>query len=128
MRSQRLQQAEAFESPLTNVALGQRAHPVILAGDLNSPPESLEMKVLQQLCPAIQDTWLAAHKGQESSSGATANTPDNTFGENAQIYLIPFLCQSAKLPSLSRQGHIPGQSKFFFKPLLSQQVFISAQQ
>ncbi|KAK9793185.1 hypothetical protein WJX73_009213 [Symbiochloris irregularis] len=59
---------------------GGTAHPIILAGDLNSPPESLETKLLQQLCPALQDTWLAANQGQESAAGATANTPDNTFG------------------------------------------------
>lgn len=75
----------------------QGQHQVILAGDLNSPPESLEIQLLKQLLPELQDSWLhkpvtapapdlAASKVAQSASqerpvdGATANTADNSFG------------------------------------------------
>ena len=80
----------------------QGRHQVIMAGDLNSPPDSLEVILLQQLLPALLDSWAcanhapptqselqidapAAERPASSPSGATANTADNSFGAPAAL-------------------------------------------
>ena len=48
----------------------------IVAGDLNCPPDSLEMHMFRALLPHLHDCWQELHPHQP---GYTANAADNTF-------------------------------------------------
>ena len=48
----------------------------VVAGDLNCPPDSLEMHIFKALLPELHDCWLEQHPDQP---GYTANAADNTF-------------------------------------------------
>ena len=75
---------------------------VILAGDLNSPPESLEVALLAHLTPSAVDSWERMHPGQP---GHTANHPDNTFSAPHS-----FLVAEAKVAGLQSEVSCwPGQ-------------------
>ncbi|KAK9864124.1 hypothetical protein WJX84_004721 [Apatococcus fuscideae] len=52
------------------------ASAVILAGDLNNPPDSLHMHFMQSLLPDLKDAWVAANPKDE---GPTANHPESSF-------------------------------------------------
>lgn len=64
----------------------------VLAGDLNSPPDSLEVQLIRQLLPHLHDSWGCAQDSPSAvvagpcntagraDAGATANAPSNSFG------------------------------------------------
>lgn len=57
-------------------ARSQGAAGVLLGGDLNAAPDTLEMAVLQALLPRLQDAWAVA---QPLLMGATANALESSF-------------------------------------------------
>ena len=56
-----------------SAAAGSR---VVVAGDLNSPPGSLEMLLLRCLAPCLADPWVEHHP---FDNGWTCNSPRNTW-------------------------------------------------
>ncbi|KAK9868659.1 hypothetical protein WJX84_005275 [Apatococcus fuscideae] len=56
------------------------AHPegvaVVVAGDLNNPPDSLHMCLMQDLLPDLRDSWAVANP---KDPGPTANDSQNTY-------------------------------------------------
>ena len=60
----------------TATAISQGERNVVLGGDLNCVPSSLEVEMLRSLLPELTDAWHQCHPGE---LGATANSPDNTF-------------------------------------------------
>jgi len=60
-------------------ALGSSPHSfVVVAGDLNSTPKSLEMALLRELAPCLADPWEALHP---SDAGWTCNVPTNSWSK-----------------------------------------------
>lgn len=51
----------------------------MLAGDLNSRPESIEMRLLGLLLPGLRDCWQQACS--QALPGFTSNLESNTFRE-----------------------------------------------
>ena len=49
---------------------------VIVTGDLNSSPGTLEMALLRQIAPCLCDAWEQTHQGED---GFTCNVPGNTW-------------------------------------------------
>ena len=49
---------------------------VVVAGDLNNPPGSLEMALLSCLAPCLADPWMDHHP---SDHGWTCDKPGNTW-------------------------------------------------
>lgn len=54
----------------------------LVVGDLNCPPDSLEMHIFQVLLPDLHDCWLQQHPDQP---GYTANAADNTFTKPGKL-------------------------------------------
>ena len=54
----------------------QHAIGSIVAGDLNCPPNSLEIALLKAMLPQLQDCWLALNP---DAPGHTANALTNSF-------------------------------------------------
>ncbi|DBA94300.1 TPA: hypothetical protein ACH3X1_001912 [Trebouxia sp. C0004] len=61
---------------LVQVAQQQGYMGTVIAGDLNCPPDSLEMHIFKALLPDLHDCWLEQHPDQP---GYTSNAADNTF-------------------------------------------------
>ena len=55
---------------------------VILAGDLNNPPDSLHMHFMQRLLPDLRDAWVAANP---QDKGPTANHPESSFSKSSSL-------------------------------------------
>lgn len=73
-------------SPDIGVA-GQKAKGAcLLAGDLNSRPESLEMRLLGRLLGGLRDCW---HQACPSLPGFTSNLDSNTFREVPVALPVP---------------------------------------
>lgn len=49
---------------------------MIVAGDFNCPPDSLEMQMFRALLPHLHDCWQEVHPDQP---GYTSNAAENTF-------------------------------------------------
>lgn len=58
----------------------------ILAGDLNCPPDSLEMCLLRALLPQLHDCWHAVHP---QAAGYTANACSNSFTKPGEHLMHP---------------------------------------
>mmetsp|Transcript_22485 Transcript_22485/g.39883 ORF Transcript_22485/g.39883 Transcript_22485/m.39883 type:complete len:541 (-) Transcript_22485:155-1777(-) len=56
---------------------------IILAGDLNSKPDTLEIELLKSLLPILKDSWSSVHGPNEP--GFTCKAPGNTFDSTRQI-------------------------------------------
>lgn len=54
----------------------------IVAGDLNCPPDSLEMHIFRALLPDLHDCWEQLHPQQP---GFTSNAPDNSFTKPGKL-------------------------------------------
>lgn len=58
---------------------------VVLAGDLNGKPHSLEMQLLLALLPQLHDCWLAANTSAAEEEGFTCDAPGNSFHSYKQV-------------------------------------------
>lgn len=61
----------------------------VVAGDLNCPPDSLEMHIFKALLPDLHDCWLEQHPDQP---GCTANAADNTFTKPGKLVYCSVEC------------------------------------
>ncbi|GLI65104.1 hypothetical protein VaNZ11_008512 [Volvox africanus] len=63
---------------------GSGALGVVLAGDLNSGPETLEHAMLRNLLPQLRDAWLETHGSQGEAWGHTCNAECSSFKPRRQ--------------------------------------------
>ena len=75
-----------MSSVLINLTTGalvmQEGLAVIVAGDLNNPPDSLHMHFMQRLLPDLRDAWVAANPHDR---GPTANHPESSFSKSSSL-------------------------------------------
>ena len=86
--------------PLFQVCVWLLQHAIgsIVAGDLNCPPDSLEMALLKAMLPQLQDCWLAVHP---DDPGHTANALSNSFTKRSVIKIC-FCGALASTPHVQR--------------------------
>ena len=58
---------------------------IIVAGDLNCPPDTLEMNIFRALLPQLHDCWSHVHPKEP---GFTSNAPDNTFTKTGKMHSL----------------------------------------
>ncbi|KAG1679979.1 hypothetical protein FOA52_007043 [Chlamydomonas sp. UWO 241] len=58
---------------------------IILGGDLNSKPDSLEIALLRTLNPGLRDAWEATHGSSEDEAGYTCRAPGCSFKSTRQV-------------------------------------------
>ncbi|GIL78649.1 hypothetical protein Vretifemale_8059, partial [Volvox reticuliferus] len=64
--------------------VGSRNLGVVLAGDLNSGPETLENAMLRSLLPQLRDAWLETHGSHGEEAGHTCNAECSSFKPRRQ--------------------------------------------
>lgn len=77
---------------------------VIVAGDLNSNPSTLEMALLRHLAPCLGDAWAELHPAED---GWTCNAPDNTWSARPQtLRFSPLMLFAATAHSAAWPWHL----------------------
>lgn len=51
---------------------------VVVGGDLNAPPDSLDAELFRTLLPGLRDAWGELHPEEP---GYTSNSPDNSLSK-----------------------------------------------
>lgn len=53
---------------------------MVVGGDMNSPPDSLDTELFRTLLPGLRDAWGELHP---DDPGYTSNSPDNSLSKNS---------------------------------------------